>query len=240
MSQVSCINQTEFKLDQTKSSPTQPSIKLWVILKVLRCPKVLRNSYTDLYLFTFSLIFIFVILAPQRPPRRGTPCCGWSRIVWTAAPDCSHSSTAAASLLPNLLSRSRLRYTETFTSSYIVLKVNTRNTETWGSSTGRKRQVIAAQYRLLRLPKRICILTEEAAGVLDGVAGEAAHVTEVELWPATGQLAQRLLHRIAVIEIVVKPVQSNNLVICKSTKRVDFKIIKLFEEAPKKCDWKKY
>ena len=61
-------------------------------------------------------------------------------------------------------------------------------------------------------------------------------MTEVELWPATGQLAQRLLHRIAVIEIVVKPVQSNNLVICKSTKRVDFKIIKLFEEAPKKCD----
>jgi len=68
-------------------------------------------------------------------------------------------------------------------------------------------QVPAQVHRDLRVQhwKKAPGHCEEAAGVLDGVAGEAAHVTEVELWPATGQLAQRLLHRIAVIEIVVKP-----------------------------------
>ena len=54
------------------------------------------------------------------------------------------------------------------------------------------------------------IPTEEVAGVLDRVAGESPHVTEVKLWAATGQLAQRGFHRIAVIKIVVKPGKATN------------------------------
>ena len=37
------------------TKPTQPYIELRVILKVLRCPKVLRNSCTDPYLFKLKI-----------------------------------------------------------------------------------------------------------------------------------------------------------------------------------------
>ena len=131
----------EKPLVRSLNLPVCPHEAVLVLLAFL--PRVApqdANLGTELILDSkialWNRIYVFRYLSSLTPhplPSMCTACSGWSRMTWKARGSCIHSSTAAASLALNRLSRSR-----------------DANAETCGSKVGKKRQFMANTLVALR------------------------------------------------------------------------------------------